>query len=218
MLTVGEAPDFIEPGGIVSFFLDDGNVRFEINQAGGRTRAAAHQLAAAATGARPRTQRTTEVRFRDLPIRRKLLLMTLAPSATARRAGQRRLPRLGHRPDPRREIAQDVGAQARSLAENSRRGAVVPATRAARETRSRCSASARGSSWPVSTTADDAPFATYRRDGHGRLPADAAASRASAGRRWNGPSPVIVDGRQVGTLFIRRELSDVAATAARRRR
>jgi hypothetical protein len=32
-LTVGEAPDFIDQGGIINFILDGANVRFEIDQA-----------------------------------------------------------------------------------------------------------------------------------------------------------------------------------------
>lgn len=34
ILTVGETPNFIERGGIVNFFLEDGKVRFEINRNG----------------------------------------------------------------------------------------------------------------------------------------------------------------------------------------
>ena len=33
ILTVGETPNYIERGGIVNFFLEDGKVRFEINRA-----------------------------------------------------------------------------------------------------------------------------------------------------------------------------------------
>ena len=32
ILTVGETPRFIEQGGIVNFFLENGKVRFEINR------------------------------------------------------------------------------------------------------------------------------------------------------------------------------------------
>jgi hypothetical protein len=32
VLTVGESPDFLRQGGIINFVLEDGKVRFEINQ------------------------------------------------------------------------------------------------------------------------------------------------------------------------------------------
>jgi hypothetical protein len=32
LLTVGESPDFLRDGGIINFVMQDGKVRFEINQ------------------------------------------------------------------------------------------------------------------------------------------------------------------------------------------
>ena len=99
------------------------SVRFEINRDGRGTGEAAHQLAAAAAGAdRGPARRRAMTAFRDLPIRRKLLLMTLASDARRRCSW----PAAGSSPGTSSQLRREIerGRQRRrraSLAGNSGR-------------------------------------------------------------------------------------------------
>ena len=115
-LTVGESPDFIAQGGIVNFTLD-GAQRAVRNRCGrprsvSGLRISSRLLRLARGSGRPVR------RFRDLPIRHKLLLTTFASSAAALALASGGF-LAWDVVQFRAEIADDVDAQGRIVAENS---------------------------------------------------------------------------------------------------
>src|SRR5687768_14854542 len=148
------------------------------------------------------------VKFNDLPIRRKLLLITLLSSAVAVvlvSGGFMSWDII----QIRKEIVDDVRAQAELLAEAS--GAAVAfqdptvgdetlrALRFRPRVELACLYDAKG-----------AVFASYLRPGAPPCPA-APPANAFGWSQLDLSAAVVLDGDRVGTLFIRRELSDTIA-------
>ena len=145
--------------------------------------------------------------FRDLPIRHKLLLTTFASSAVALA-----LAAIGFLAwdvvQFRAEIVTDVEAQARIVGDNSTAPLIFGDEQAAGETLAVLSLRPR-IEMACLYTLDGRLFATYHRDPDRSCPpAPPAASRAG----WDlveHVSDVQRAGERVGTLYLRRELSDL---------
>ena len=146
--------------------------------------------------------------FRDLPIRRKLLLMTLASSAAAlvlAAAGfltwdivQRR-----------REIVADVQVQGRLIADESAAPLFFNDPRVARETLDALEVRPRVEVGCLYTAAG-ALFEQYVRDAGVRCPASPPAQTRYGFSRFEVVTPVTHERERVGTLYVTRELGDLA--------
>ena len=145
--------------------------------------------------------------FRDLPIRRKLLLMTLGPSAVGVI-----LAGLGFLAwdviELRREIRQDVLAQARIVSENSSAAMSFLDARAARENLTVLEIRPR---IQFACLYDPAGmlFESFQRSGDAGCPSRPPAATALGWSRYDVVEPVVSENNRVGTLYLSRQLSDV---------
>ena len=144
-------------------------------------------------------------RFRDQPIRRKLLFLTLASSATAlvlASGGFLAFDIIQFR----QELQQDLDAQAAIVAENSAAPLAFNDTQAAGETLAVMRLRPRVVM--ACLYKGDQVFATYGRDAGARCPARPPAPGAS-GSSYDVVRRVNVGGDAVGTLYISRDLDDL---------
>jgi signal transduction histidine kinase/CheY-like chemotaxis protein len=145
--------------------------------------------------------------FRDLPIRRKLSLITLASSVIAlvfAGAGVFTWDILQFR----REIARDLSALARTIAENSTAAITFEDTRSAGETLAVLEIHP-NVEYACMFRADGSLFATYFRDGQGGCPPVSGDELVVAWREARIVAPVDFGRQRIGTLLITRDLSDV---------
>ena len=146
------------------------------------------------------------MRFRDQPIRRKLLVATLASSATALVLASGGF-LAWDITQFRQELQQDLDAQAAIVADNSAAPLTFNDTQAAGETlavmrlrpRVVIACLYKGSQL----------FATYHRDGGAGCPPSPPAQGATGRNSYTVITPVTVAGGTVGTLFISRDLEDL---------
>ena len=145
--------------------------------------------------------------FRDLPIRRKLLVLTLVSSAPAlllASSGFLAWDILQLRTD----IRQDIATQTAVLADNSAAPLTFQDRQAATETlavmrlRSRVAAA-------CLYAANGTPFASYLRDTAASCPAQPPTSTSESWSRYDVNVPVTLRNDRVGTLYIDRDLDDV---------
>ena len=145
--------------------------------------------------------------FRDLPIRRKLLLLTLGPSAVGvLLAGVGFL--AWDVVELRREIRQDVMAQARIVSENSSAAMSFQDARAARENLAVLEIRPR-IQFACLYDAAGMLFENFQRPGGAVCPPRPPAETTIGLRRYDVVEPVISGNNTVGTLFLSRELTDV---------
>ena len=145
--------------------------------------------------------------FRDLPIRRKLALMTLASSVIAlvfAAVGIFTWDVIQYR----REITRDITAQARTIGENSTASITFEDPRAAGETLAVLEIHP-NVEYACMFRADGSLFATYFRDGRGACPT-AAGDMLDVG--WQDAqiiAPINLNGRRIGSVLIHRDMTDV---------
>ena len=114
ILTVGETPRFIEQGGIVTFFLENGKVRFEINRSAAERSGLrfSSRLLQLAKIVDPGPRNDDAVSRSAHPP--KLLLLTLAPTGAALLLASTGVPDVGHRRtapgNPERRRGRGAGA------------------------------------------------------------------------------------------------------------
>jgi len=145
--------------------------------------------------------------FRDLPIRRKLALMTLASSVMAlvfAGAGVFAWDIVQFR----REIARDLSALARTISENSTAAITFEDAQSAGETLAVLEIHP-NVEYACMFRADGSLFATYFRDGRGGCPPVPGDELEVAWREARIVAPVDFERRRIGTLLIMRDLSDV---------
>ena len=145
--------------------------------------------------------------FRDLPIRRKLALMTLASSVIAlvfAGVGVFTWDVLQYR----REIARDLEALARTLGENSTASITFEDPRAAGDTLAVLEIHP-NVEYACMFRADGSLFATYFRDGRGACPSLTAEMLEVGWRDGQIIAPIYIGPRHVGSLLIHRDLRDV---------
>jgi signal transduction histidine kinase/CheY-like chemotaxis protein len=145
--------------------------------------------------------------FRDLPIRRKLALITLASSVIAlvfAGAGVFAWDIVQFR----REIARDLSAQARTISENSTAAITFEDAQSAGETLAVLEIHP-NVEYACMFRADGSLFATYFRDGQGGCPPVSGDELEVAWREARIVAPIDFEGRRIGTLLIMRDLSDV---------
>jgi signal transduction histidine kinase/ActR/RegA family two-component response regulator len=146
--------------------------------------------------------------FRDLPIRRKLALMTLASSVIAlvfAGAGMFTWDIVQFR----REIARDLSALARTIAENSTAAITFEDPRSAGETLAVLEIHP-NIEFACMFRIDGSLFATYFRDGPGGgCPAVSGDELDVAWREARIVAPIDFENRRIGTLLIVRDLNDV---------
>jgi len=154
-----------------------------------------------------------KTRFADLSIRRKLVLITLASSATAVVFATGSF-FAWDITQFRGEIRRDLAAQARTIGENSTAPLSFGDSAAAGETLAVLEIFPnirRGCIY----TADGQLFATYLREATDSCPPPPPGDTFDVG--WRTAllvRPVVLDGRRVGTLFIERDLNDVLTRVA----
>jgi signal transduction histidine kinase/CheY-like chemotaxis protein len=149
--------------------------------------------------------------FRDLPIRRKLALITLASSVIAlvfAGAGVFTWDIVQFR----REIARDLSAQARTISENSTAAITFEDAQSAGETLAVLEIHP-NVEYACMFRADGSLFATYFRDGQGGCPPVSGDELEVAWREARIVTPVDFGGERIGTLLINRDLNDVIAVA-----
>ena len=145
--------------------------------------------------------------FRDLPIRRKLLLLTLASSATALALASGGF-LTWDITQFRTDLVQDIDAQATIVADNSAAPLAFRDVRAATETlavmrlRPRVSAA-------CLYDAQGQAFASYLRTTQERCPALQQAEEGIGWSRYTVIQDVMLTRDQVGTLYIERDLADL---------
>ena len=145
--------------------------------------------------------------FRDLPIRRKLLLLTLGPSAVGvLLAGVGFL--AWDVVELRREIRQDVMAQARIVSENSSAAMSFQDARAARENLAVLEIRPR-IQFACLYDAAGMLFESFQRAGDAGCPPSPPAATALGLRQYDVVEPVVSENNRVGTLYLSRQLSDV---------
>jgi len=145
--------------------------------------------------------------FRDLPIRRKLALMTLASSVIAlvfAAVGIFTWDVIQYR----REILRDLTAQARTVGENSTASITFEDPRAAGETLAVLEIHP-NVEYACMFRADGSLFATYFRDGRGACPAAAGDMLEVGWRDAQIIAPINLNGRRLGSVLIHRDLNDV---------
>jgi signal transduction histidine kinase/ActR/RegA family two-component response regulator len=146
-------------------------------------------------------------RFRDLPIRRKLLLLTLASSATAlalASGGFLAWDIAQYRSD----VVQDIDAQAAIVADNSAAPLAFRDARAATETLALMRLRPRVSVACL-YDAQGQPFASYLRSPSERCPALQQAQEGIGWSRYSVVRNVTLTRDLVGTLYIARDLADL---------
>jgi signal transduction histidine kinase/CheY-like chemotaxis protein len=146
--------------------------------------------------------------FRDLPIRRKLALMTLASSVIAlvfAAAGILAWDVVQYR----REIARDITAQARTIGENSTASITFEDPRSAGETLAVLEIHP-NVEYACMYRADGSLFATYFRDGGGACPAAAGDMLEVGWRDAQIIAPIAIANRRIGSVLIHRDLTDVS--------
>jgi signal transduction histidine kinase/CheY-like chemotaxis protein len=145
--------------------------------------------------------------LRDLPIRRKLALMTLASSVIAlifAAAGILTWDVVQYR----REITRDLRAQARTIGENSTASITFEDPRSAGETLAVLEIHP-NVVYACMFRADGSLFATYFRDGGGACPSAAADMLDVGWRHAQIIAPVTFNNRRIGSVLIHRDLADV---------
>ena len=145
--------------------------------------------------------------FRDLPIRRKLALMTLASSVIAlvfATAGILTWDVVQYR----REIARDLTAQARTIGENSTAAITFEDPRSAGETLAVLEIHP-NVVYACMFRSDGSLFATYFRDGGGACPSAAADMLEVGWRVAQIIAPITFENRRIGSVLIHRDLADV---------
>src|SRR2546423_3212027 len=167
---------------------------------------AAHQLAPASTFALTRAAGGALMRFRDQPIRQKLLVLMLASSASALVLASGGflawdITRF------RQEVQQDLDAQAAIVAENSAAPLTFNDTQAAGETLAVMRLRPRVAM--ACLYKSDQLFATFDRDAGVRCPGRPPAKGAITATSYTLIRPVTVAGGAVGTLYISRDLEDL---------
>jgi signal transduction histidine kinase/CheY-like chemotaxis protein len=146
-------------------------------------------------------------RFRDLPIRRKLLLLTLASSATALALASGGF-LAWDITQFRRDLVQDLDAQAAIVADNSAAPLAFRDERTATETLAVMRLRPRVSVACL-YDAQGQPFASYARTPREGCP---AVQEAQEGNGWSSYAVVrnvMLTRDRVGTLYIERDLADV---------
>jgi len=145
--------------------------------------------------------------FRDLPIRRKLGLMTLASSVIAlvfAAVGIFTWDVIQYR----REITRDLTAQARTIGENSTASITFEDPRAAGETLAVLEIHP-NVEYACMFRADGSLFATYFRDGRGACPGAAGDMLDVGWRDAQIIAPINLNGRRIGSVLIHRDMTDV---------
>ena len=147
--------------------------------------------------------------FRDLPIRRKLALMTLASSVIAlvfAAVGILSWDVVQYR----REIARDLTAQARTIGENSTASITFEDPKSAGETLAVLEIHP-NVEYACMFRSDGSLFASYFRDGGGACPAASADMLEIGWREAQIMAPIDFANRRIGSVFIHRDLADVSA-------
>jgi signal transduction histidine kinase/CheY-like chemotaxis protein len=147
------------------------------------------------------------MKFRDLPIRRKLLLLTLASSAPALVLASSGF-LTWDITQYRGEIRQDIEAQAAIVADNSTAPLAFGDRQAAAETLAVMRLRPRVT-MACLYASDGAEFAAYRRDGSSRCPTPVPATANNGWDHFSAISPIVARQNQLGTLYIERDLDDV---------
>ena len=145
--------------------------------------------------------------FRDLPIRRKLVAMTIASSAVALALASGGF-LIWDLVAFRSEIERDLAAQARILGENSAAAMTFGDTRAAGETLAALALRPRVLMSCLYTT-DGRVFATYYRGHETSCPVKPDDGTTFGWTEARFALPVTLGSARLGTIFIRRELTDV---------
>ena len=145
--------------------------------------------------------------FRDLPIRRKLLLLTLASSATALALASGGF-LAWDIAQYRRDVVQDIDTQAALVADTSGAPLAFRDARAATETLALMRLRPRVSVACL-YDAQGQPFASYLRSPGERCPALQQAQEGIGWSRYSVVRNVMLTGDLVGTLYIARELADL---------
>ena len=146
--------------------------------------------------------------FRDLPIRRKLLLMTLASSAAALALAASGF--LAWDIAQRRgEIEMDVLVQSELIAAESAAPLLFNSPEVARETLDALALRPRVEQACLYTAAG-ALFESYRRHDGFSCPASPPGHSEFAWNRFDVVTPVVQNDERVGTLYIGRDLSDLS--------
>jgi len=146
-------------------------------------------------------------RFRDLPIRRKLLLLTLASSATALALASSGF-LAWDIAQFRRDLVQDIDAQAAIVADNSAAPLAFRDARAATETLAVMRLRPRVSVACL-FDAQGQPFASYGRTPNERCPTFPPAQDSIGWSRYTVVRNVTLGRDLVGTLFIERDFADL---------
>jgi signal transduction histidine kinase/ActR/RegA family two-component response regulator len=145
--------------------------------------------------------------YRDLPIRQKLLVLTLASSASALT-----LATLGFLAWDvsyfRAEIRRDVDAQATIVAANSTAPLAFMDNRAAGETLSVLRLRPRVA-MACLYARDGSLFATYHRTADAACPAQPPARAVFDADTYDALTPVMMGGERLGTLYISRDMNDL---------
>ena len=146
--------------------------------------------------------------FRDFPLRRKLLRMTLASSAAALALATGGF-LAWDIVQARSEIREDVAALGLIVAESSAAPLTFGDDRAAGETLAVLQLRPRVEMGCLYQTTGRL-FATYHREPAASCPVDRAAAGSFGWTTLEQVTPVTIAAEEIGTLYIRRELSDVA--------
>jgi len=145
--------------------------------------------------------------FRDLPIRRKLLVMTLVTSATALV-----LSTLGFLAwdisQFRAEIQRDVDAQARIISDNSTAPLTFTDNRAAGETLASLQLRPRVE-FACLYAQNGSLFATYHRGTGTSCPASPPGESSFHANAYDRVTPVVMGAQPLGKLYIHRDLADL---------
>ena len=146
-------------------------------------------------------------RFRDLPIRRKLLLLTLAPTAAALVVTS-----VGFLAwdvnELRREIREDVVAEARVLPDNIATAVTFSDDRVAREILDVLEIRPRVR-FACVYDKSGVLFESYQRDAADQCPARGPEQSTFGWQSFDVVEPITNEGDRVGTFYISRDLTDV---------
>jgi signal transduction histidine kinase/ActR/RegA family two-component response regulator len=145
--------------------------------------------------------------FRDLPIRRKLLLLTLASSATALALASGGF-LAWDITQFRSDLVQDIDAQAAIVADNSAAPLAFRDVRAATETLALMRLRPRVTAACL-YDAQGQPFASYLRTSQERCPALQQAEEGIGWSQYTVVRDVMLTRDRVGTLYIERDLADL---------
>ena len=145
--------------------------------------------------------------FRDLPIRRKLLLMTLFPTAAALVMSSAGF-LIWDVNQLRNEITEDLGAQARIISEAAAPAMTFRDTRVAQETLNALAIRPRVR-FACLYTRDGALFARFQRSQQEQCPGQPPTANTSSWQVYDVVYPVMTANDRVGTLHVSRDMSDV---------